>query len=135
MEIYWPGFMKVIFTFILLSLLLTGCGRSDVQIQHEITGTWLVHFGGKVQCVNVISPDGSYTATITGFVNGNVIRIQGTIRAQDGELVETITRDTDPNQMLPMIVSGQIITLDGRQMITKWGGNPSTTTVAQRIRP
>jgi hypothetical protein len=135
MKIYRPGFMKSAFTFILLSLLLTGCGRSDVQIQHEITGTWLVHFGGKVQSTNVISPDGGYTATITGFKDGRVIRIQGMIHARNGELIETIIRDTDPSQMLPMIVNGRIIRLDSQQMITKWGGNPSTTTVAQRIRP
>lgn len=126
--------MKSAYTFILLSLLLTGCGRSDVQIQQEITGTWLVHFGGKVQSINVISPDGSYTATISGFKDGRVIRIQGMIHASDGELIETITRDNDPKQMLPMIVHGRIVSLDGQQMVTKWGGNPSTTTVARRIR-
>ena len=126
--------MKYTITVICLSLFLTGCGRSDLQIQQEMAGTWLVHFGGSVYCINVIRPDGGYTASVTGFANGNVIRIKGTILARHGKLIETITADSDPGQQLPMIVHGHIIRLDDHQMITRWDTVPTTTTVAQKIK-
>jgi hypothetical protein len=125
--------MKYTITLILLSLLLTRCGRRDAKIQQQVTGTWVVHYGGDIRCTNIIRPDGGYTATVTGFPNGSVIRIEGTILARGGDLIETITSDSETNQNVPIVVRGHIISLDDHQMITKWDAKQVTTTVAQRI--
>lgn len=136
----WPDFMhhgnlmKRVLIFFLLTCLLTGCGRSDATIQQRMAGTWLVHFAGRVQCTNYIRPNGDYVAIVTGLPNGGSIRIEGTIMAKDGELIETITRDSDRSQLVPFVVRGHVVRLDEQHMVTRWDGAQSTTTEAQRLR-
>jgi len=125
--------MKYSVPLVLLCLLLIGCGRRDARIQHAVTGTWVVHFGGNVRSTNIIRPDGGFSATVTGFTNGSSLRIEGTILAKGGDLIETITRDSDPNEKVPMVVRGHIISLDRHQMVTTWDASRATTTVAQRV--
>jgi major membrane immunogen (membrane-anchored lipoprotein) len=125
--------MKHTIPLILLTLLLAGCGRRDAKIQQQMTGTWVVHYGGDIRCTNIIRPDGDYSATVTGFPDDHSISIEGTILAKGGDLIETITSDSETNQPVPIVVRGHIISLDDHQMVTKWDAKQPTTTVAQKV--
>lgn len=125
--------MKYSIPFILLTLLLAGCGCRDAKIQQQVTGTWVVHYGGDIRCTNTIRPDGGYSASVTGFPDGHTISVEGTMVAKGGDLIETITSDSETNQPVPIVVRGHIITLDDHQMITKWDAKQAETTVAQKV--
>jgi hypothetical protein len=127
--------MKYTIPFIMLTLLLVGCGRRDAKIQQQVTGTWVVHYGGDIRCTNIIRPDGAYSATVTGFPDGHSISIEGTMVAKGGDLIETITSDSETNQTVPIVVRGHIISLDDHQMVTKWDAKQAETTIAQKVEP
>jgi major membrane immunogen (membrane-anchored lipoprotein) len=127
--------MKYTIPFIMLTLLLVGCGRRDAEIQQQVTGTWVVHYGGDIRSTNIIRPDGGYSATVTGFPDGHRISIAGSILAKGGDLIETITTDSDTNQALPMVVRGHIIRLDDHQLVAKWDAKHAETTIAQKVEP
>lgn len=126
--------MKCTIPFIFLTLLQVGCGRRDAKIQQQVTGTWVVQYGGDIRCTNIIRPDGGYSATVTGFPDGHIISIEGTIVAKDGDLIETVTSDSETNQTVPLVVRGHIISLDEHQMITKWDAKHPETTIAQKVQ-
>lgn len=127
--------MKHAFAFIILSLLLTACGRTDVRIQRQVTGTWVVEVGNNIRSVNLIRPDGSYAAKVTGFTNGSVVMIEGTFRVKNGELVETVTKSSQPNEKVPFTVHGQIIRLNNHEMVAKWDTKPvSVVVVARKVQ-
>jgi len=115
-------------------LVVTGCGRSDASIQQAMTGTWAVEFGGKIRCTNVISSNGGFTGTVTGFPDGHVIQVAGTIIARGGDLIETITNSSEKNEPLPLIVNGHIIRLDDHEMVTRWDAKQVTTTIAKKLK-
>ena len=55
--------------------------------------------------------------------------------AKGGDLIETITSDSETNQTVPIVVRGHIISLDDHQMVTKWDAKQAETTVAQKVEP
>jgi hypothetical protein len=127
--------MKNAFTFIILCLLLTACGRSDARIQKQVTGTWVVDAGNNIRSVNLIRPDGSFATKVTGFTNGSVVLIEGTFRVKNGELVETVTKSSQTNEKVPFVVHGKIIRLNDHEMVAKWDTKPvSVIVVARKVR-
>ena len=127
--------MKQVFTFIILCLLLTACGRSDARLQQQMTGTWVVEVGNNIRSVNIIKPDGSFAAKVTGFTNGSVVMIEGTFLAKNGALVETVTKSSQQNEKVPFVVQGHIIRLNNQEMVAKWDTKPvSVVVVARRVQ-
>ncbi len=127
--------MKHAFTFIILSLLLTACGRNDARLERQVTGTWVVEIGNNIRSVSVIRPDGGYAATVTGFTNGSVVMVEGSFRVKNGELVETVTKSSQTNEKVPFTVHGQIIRLNNHEMIAKWDTKPvSVVVVARKVK-
>jgi hypothetical protein len=127
--------MRHAFTFIILCLLLTACGRSDARLQQQVSGMWLVDIGNNVRSVNVIRPDGRFAARVTGFTNGSVVVIEGTFRVKNGALIETVTKSSQPGEKVPFVVHGKIIRLTPQEMITQWDTQPvSVTVVARRLQ-
>jgi hypothetical protein len=127
--------MRHAFTFILLCLLLTACGRGDARIQKQVTGMWLVDIGNNVRSLNVIRPDGGFAAKVAGFTNGSVVMIEGTFLVKNGALVETVTKSSQPDEQVPFVVQGKIISLTPHEMITRWDTKPvSVTVVARRVQ-
>ena len=57
------------------------------------------------------------------------------IVAKGGDLIETITSDSETNQTVPIVVRGHIISLYDHQMVTKWDAKQAETTVAQKVEP
>ena len=127
-------FLKYSIALLGLLLAVTGCGRSDATLQQQMAGTWVVDFGGAIRCTNVIQPNGAYTGTVTGFHDRYVIQIGGTIIAHGGELIETVTSDSEKKEPLPMVVRGHIIRLDEYHMITRWNTKQPITTIAARVK-
>ena len=126
--------MRHAFAFIILCLLLTACGRSDARIQKQVTGMWLVDIGKNVRSLNVIRPDGGFAAKVAGFTNGSVVTIEGTFLVKNGALVETVTKSSQPDEKVPFVVHGKIISLTPQEMITQWDTQPvSVTVVARRV--
>ena len=127
--------MKQVFTFIILCLLLTACGRSDARLQRLVTGTWVVEVGNNIQSVNIIKPDGSFAAKVTGFTNGSVVMIEGTFRVNNGALVETVTKSSQKNEQVPFVVQGHIMRLNDQEMVAKWDTKPvSVVVVARKVQ-
>jgi hypothetical protein len=124
--------MRHAFTFILLCLLLTACGRGDARIQKQVTGMWLVDIGNNVRSLNVIRPDGGFAAKVAGFTNGSVVMIEGTFLVKNGALVETVTKSSQPDEQVPFVVQGKIISLTPHEMITRWDTKPVSVTVVAR---
>ena len=135
-----PGFlivslMKYLSLFVVLSLLLTGCGSRDAKIQQQVAGTWVVEVDRNIRSLNIIRPDGRFAAKVTGFTNGSVIMIEGTIQARGGGLIETVTKSSQKSEKVPFVVHGQIIRLNERELVTKWDTKPqSVVVVARRVQ-
>jgi hypothetical protein len=123
--------MRHVFTFIILCLLLTACGRSDARIQKQVTGMWLVDIGNNVRSLNVIQPDGKFAAKVIGFTNGSVVTIEGTFLVKNGALVETVTKSSQQDEQVPFVVQGKI-SLTPHEMITRWDTKPVSVTVVAR---
>jgi len=127
--------MKYLLTLIVVSLLLTGCGRRDARLQQALTGTWVVDLGNNIRSVNIIGANTGFAAQVTGFTNGSVVRIEGTFRVRNGELIETVTKDSQPNEKVPFVVRGHIIHLDDRELVARWDTKPySVVVVARKIK-
>jgi hypothetical protein len=109
--------MKTILTFVLLSLLLVGCSRSDATIQKELTGTWTRHSVVGFAVTNVIAADGSYVCQLFGNPNGRVDTLEGTLIATNGGLIDTVTNDSETNQQTPRAMQWQIVYIDGHGLV------------------
>lgn len=72
--------------FLLLTLLIAGCGRCETKLRNMISGNWVRGDGGFE--IN-FSPDGSFVSQWTNS-NGSV-SYQGTWTIQDGSLITTLT--------------------------------------------
>ena len=100
-----------------------------------MTGTWMVEVGNNIRSLNVIKPDGSFAAKVTGFTNGSVVMIEGTFLAKNGALVETVTKSSQKNEEVPFVVQGHIMRLNDQEMIAKWDTKPvSVVVVARRVQ-
>jgi len=126
--------MKNTITFIFLSLLLTGCGRRDSQIQQELTGTW-VETGDSFRSTRVVSPSGSFDFQITGLTNGITVKEEGTLLARDGDLIITLTKDSRTNATFsPQGLRGRIVRLNDHELVVRWDGIDKDV-VSQKVKP
>ncbi len=128
--------MKFTITFILLGLLLTGCGRnnakvqqqSDAMIQQQLTGTWDELTGTRdetrdyFKSTRVLSPSGSFEFQIAG-TNGIIVKEEGTLLAKAGDLIVTVTNDSRTNASLMLQgLHGRILLLNEQDLVVRWDG-------------
>ena len=113
--------MKFTRTFILLGLLLTGCGSHDAKLSQQILGTWTkgpFSWTEPPLYSKTFAADGSFTTSI-GHTNALVI-YQGTWLVKDGELVMTTTNAHGTGNHQPGPWGGvdrvKIIRVDERQL-------------------
>ena len=124
--------MKTILTFVLLSLLLAGCSRRDATIQKELTGTWTRHSGADFAVTNVIAADGSYVCQLFGNPNGRVDTLEGTLIANNGVLIDTVTKDSETNQQTPLVMQWQIVSIDRHELVLS-GNNGATKATLDKV--
>jgi len=82
--------MKYTFTFIALTLLLTGCSRRDAKLSHQIAGSWQ---GGPARWS--FNSDGSFSTGDSRGTNGTSI-YGGTWQIQNGILTMVLTNTSGP---------------------------------------
>jgi hypothetical protein len=109
--------MKTILTFVLTSLLLAGCSRRDATIQGNLTGTWTHDWGNGIHGTSVIASDGGYQCEISGFTNGRVVRLEGTMIVKHGVLIDTLTTDSQTNAQTPRIFQWQIDHMNNHEFV------------------
>ena len=130
--------MKHTITFILLGLLLTGCGRRDAKIQQELTGTWSVDInlkGRQLHSTLIVSPDGSCADEVAGFEDGKIMKTEGSLIATNGALIDIVTKNSWPDSKVPSdILRGRIVSLDDYELIVRWEGMDKDT-ILKRIKP
>jgi len=120
--------VRYIITWILLILLLVGCRHDTTKPQQRLVGTWLVDIvtldGGHFRSVITVAPDGSYSckfskATTSGVLTG---AIEGRYEINRGTLIDTMTKHSNTNAVLPSVSRAQIIRLDDQELVTQCEG-------------
>ena len=81
--------MKIIFTILTLSLLLTACSRQDANFSKQIVGTWQAN--GDVEMFNA---DGSFLVTTSNSDHTN--DYAGTWQIKSGVMTVTPTNVSGP---------------------------------------
>ena len=121
--------MKTILTFVLLGLLMTACSRRDAAIQKELTGTWTRHLENGVSVTNLVAPDGTYRCQLGG-PTGPTHTLEGTLIAQNGMLIDTLTKDGQTNLPMARVMQWQIVRIDRHELILS-GNNGATMTAVR----
>jgi hypothetical protein len=126
--------MRFIFAFIALSLSLSACSRHNATTQEKLTGTWVSDWGGGVRSTVVIAADGSDQCQIVGFTNRGIFRMEGTMIATNGVLVDTITADSETNAGVPRSVEWHFrFSSDGSKLFLI-GNNGATQSTLIKIK-
>lgn len=120
--------MKYIPIILVLSLLLTGCGR-DAKLTKQIPGTWK-HEKTATQSATVftstttISSDGSFTYIRVYNKRPLTNAFAGTWQIRDGFLFMTLTNMSDQSPDMPAgsILKSRIIQLDDHLLISERDG-------------
>src|SRR4029077_10485963 len=77
--------MKYTTAILFLSLLLTGCGRSDTKLSQQVAGTW---WQGK-SAMMVFNPNGGFSFRM--WAGGRTNGFAGTWQIQEGVMTMTVT--------------------------------------------
>lgn len=118
------------FTILLFTslLLATGCRRhaesADEKIRRQLPGIWTFEAryasGDEAFCQFTVAPDGSYSSTIAlpHRTNGpRVLSMEGTLRVEDGFLIDTKTKDSQINASVPHTMRSRVIRIDGHELV------------------
>jgi hypothetical protein len=116
---------------VLISLLVVGCGHSDAKIQQGLAGTWDIDKGFGVHGTVVTDLDGNYKSQFTGYKDGHISIVEGTLLVKDGVLVDTVTKDNATNAV-PRIYRGQIVRIDKDEFVMR-EEQDAYDTVAKRV--
>ncbi len=128
------GFVAALLVIVILLAWQHFKPSRDVIIQQKLTGTWVVDFGHGMSDRTIIHSDGSFESQTTGFVNGGVGSLGGTILVKDGEMVKTITKDSHTNSPVPYVIRRHIIRIDDNELVTKW--SPAAPELVERkVKP
>ena len=128
--------MKNILPVIALGLILTGCSKapSDTKVSKSLPGSWHMvplsaeQSGNKI--IFTIAPNGDFTRH--GVSSDGVhssLDIAGTLKVQDGYLIETITNSSQRNAHLPRITREKIIRADDHEIVFTVEGMTNQITI------
>ena len=123
--------MKFVLVIVLLSLSVTGCGRSDEKIQRGLAGTWDIDKGFGLHGAVIIDLDGNCKSQFTGYKDGHISIVEGTFLVKDGVLVDTITKDNSTNAV-PRVYRGRIVRINKHEFVMR-EGHDIYDTVAKRV--
>jgi len=119
-----------------LCLLLSACKQQlsgDANLQKQLTGTWSSWWGGgSLTNVTTVSADGHYSRIGVG-TNGMVLaRCEGVLKVQDGCLVDTMTKHSEPNVPLPYTNRAAIVRAGDREWALKRYSSEKNETILLR---
>jgi hypothetical protein len=128
------GFLVVIVVVcILLFWQHVKISRFDRDFRQSLAGTWLRQLD-NMRCTYDVTPDGSFTcqAIFDHITRTNTYQMTGTWLVKNGNLIETVNRDTNPTARTPRPHAGRIILADARGFTVRWE-NFTNETVWQRV--
>ena len=117
----------------------------DEDIREKLAGVWLrkldnlppgVGMPLSMRCANAVAPDGSFIE-MSWFSHPdrtNTYQDTGTWHIKDGNLIETITKDSNVAAVVPRSHSGQIVFINTNEFVVSWPADNSKS-VWQRICP
>jgi len=96
----------------------------DRDFCQKVLGTWSWE-SSSMQFTNIISPNGSFTGQefYDHLKSTNTYQIAGTWRIKNGDYIQTITSDSNPDAKRPPTHSGRIIRVDAHEFVVVWHGD------------
>jgi hypothetical protein len=85
---------------------------SDQQIQGELAGTWVWHWGPGLTTRGIIAPDGSSKGEVSGLSNGKTVQSEGTLVVKGGTVITTQT-----NGGQTIVLRWHIIRLNSHELV------------------
>jgi hypothetical protein len=148
--------MKKITIIGLLAAIITACvlllryhakisKDRDEAFRERLAGVWLreelypphgVGMPESMRCTNTVAADGSFVE-LSWFSHPdrtNTYQDTGTWHIKDGNLIETVTKDSNKIAIVPRSSSGQIVFVKTNEFVIYWQGTTNTQ-VWQRISP
>ena len=92
----------------------------DGRVRHVLAGTWAVSWGDLAHSTNIVRADGTYQCRIADPLSGRSIELEGTLRVEDGFLIDTMTVNSLPNVHLPKMNRGRIMRADANEMVVDY---------------
>jgi len=117
----------------------------DEAIRERLAGVWLreedylppgVAMPQSMRCTNTVAADGSFVE-LSWFSHAdrtNTYQDTGTWHIKDGNLIETVTKDSNMTAIVPRSTSGQIVFVKTNEFVIYWQGTTNTQ-VWQKISP
>ena len=124
--------MRVLLLLLALAAVLAGCKRPVSALS---AGTWKCEqaypSGGRFQSTVILDSQGHYVCngSITTSNGVRPFTIEGTMKVDDGFIVDTMTKHTNTNAPLPHTWRAKIIRLSEDEVVAKWEGAPAETTM------
>ena len=108
---------------------------SDAQVRQMLPGTWALSWGDSAHSTNIVGVDGRYTCRITDPRHSRAIELEGTFQVTDGVLIDTVTKNSQPNSFVPSVYRGRIIRADGSEMIVAFTEGGVQTVHYRKVAP
>lgn len=120
--------MRVASLFLVLAAILAGCKRQQGSAPSLSAGTWTCELdypnGGHFQSTTSLDSEGRYvcSGSVTSTDGVRPFTIKGTMRIEDGFLVDTYTNHSNTNASLPHTSRAKIIRQSEREVAARWEG-------------
>lgn len=120
--------MKVAFLLLVLTATLAGCKRQQDSASSLSAGTWTCELdypnGGHFQSTAILDSTGRYVCngSVTSTNGVRTFTIQGTMKIEDGFIVDTMTKHSNTNAPLPHPSRAKIIRRSEREIVARWEG-------------
>jgi hypothetical protein len=109
----------------------------DEDLRGKLAGVWLraednlprgVGMPLSLRCTNTVAPDGSFACRswLSHPDRTNTYQDTGTWHIKDGNLIETVTKDSNQAAVVPRSSSGQIVFTKTNQFVIYWQGTTNT---------
>lgn len=109
--------------------------RFDRGFRQSLAGIWSRNVG-DIRCTNVVAVDGSFTEQVifNHPDRTNTYEIKGTWHIKGGNLIETVTSDSNKSALTPRTHSGRVVPINTNGFIIAWQGFTNKS-VWQRVSP
>jgi len=138
--------MKMPFALLILASVLAGCSRqTDARVPKDLAGTWIAtgsySNGDSFKSTITFDRSSNYVCQIVRQGASGTTRtsdMEGNFQIQDGMLIDTMTKHSNTNAVLPTSTRTRIVRIDAREMVLKWESiegehSPTNDVVFRRI--
>lgn len=112
-------------------------GARDEDSRERLAGVWLreednlprgVGMPLSMRCTNTVAPDGSFECQswFSHPDRTNTYQDTGTWHIQDGNLIETVTKDSNQAAVVPRSCDGRIVFEKPNEFVIYWQGSTNT---------